>query len=498
MKHILLFLVIFLFFLKNFANSQNTFTYEIATEESEYITQILETDIGYIFLGYNGYDNSFERSSFISLIDKQGNQIQKTYFNRPDTSIIFFNALQNENGILIVGEAYNNNILSERNKIFLFQMNENFEIIKEVFCEINSELATQNVDLIKNIDNKYIVWGLALKNSVTPFFVLTQWSENLELENLKEYPSELGGGQVIRTLTEKSDLTGYYGIGPFNSQNRRVEFDLDFKIVSYIPIYTQLSYLHAIIETTSFLWHSDTTYLISQTIKNEEDIYYPECYLKISLVDTTNHTIINQVDFDYQNYYDRLSHYDALQQKGDYLYLASTKGFDKNLSYPYGYSESWISLRKMDLNLNIIWEKLYGGEDYFISFTMLPTEDGGCLLSACRSEPVGPTAENNTDAVIFKVDANGDLHTGIENPTIAAHNALLYPNPAKETLNLRTAVQYVPATLEVYNISGIKVFSENITATEQTINIASLTTGNYIFRIIFQNEIIETGKFIVE
>jgi len=120
MKHILLFLVIFLFFLKNFANSQNTFTYEIATEESEYITQILETDIGYIFLGYNGYDNSFERSSFISLIDKQGNQIQKTYFNRPDTSIIFFNALQNENGILIVGEAYNNNILSERNKIFLF------------------------------------------------------------------------------------------------------------------------------------------------------------------------------------------------------------------------------------------------------------------------------------------------------------------------------------------------------------------------------------------
>jgi len=202
-----------------------------------------------------------------------------------------------------------------------------------------------------------------------------------------------------------------------------------------------------------------------------------------------------------------IAQYDSLKQDmercmdfvyEDKIYILATHGYDNSgtIPQPWQQTPAYIYLARLDAELNVVWERYFGdGEYYYTGNMVYATNDGGAVI-------LGTFYDYNTvyekDLVIIKVDENGNLTTNIENKPQNLHNALLYPNPAKETLNLRTAVQYVPATLEVYNISGIKVLTENITATEQTINIASLTTGNYIFRIIFQNETIETGKFIVE
>jgi len=202
-------------------------------------------------------------------------------------------------------------------------------------------------------------------------------------------------------------------------------------------------------------------------------------------------------------------YYNTLGNNQEEMYHSYGIGMDVNTNKEifgaaiYGYigtevypsENNYIVIGKTDSLLNKKWEHFVGGDAYYLLLNVLACSDGGVLFSATRFDE----SINNQefDACFIKLNADG-CFTNIENKPQNLHNAILYPNPAKEMLNLRTAVQYVPATLEVYNISGIKVLTENITATEQTINIASLTTGNYIFRIIFQNETIETGKFIVE
>jgi len=182
----------------------------------------------------------------------------------------------------------------------------------------------------------------------------------------------------------------------------------------------------------------------------------------------------------------------AINEEKD-LFVACTYGYNGEIAFDE--KDNYTLISKMDTLLNKKWERFVGGDANYDLYNVFACNDGGVIFSTARYDE--NINNNERDACFIKLNADG-CFTNIENKPQNLHNALLYPNPAKETLNLRTAVQYVPATLEVYNISGIKVLAENITATEQTINIASLTTGNYIFRIIFQNETIETGKFIVE
>ncbi len=59
----------------------------------------------------------------------------------------------------------------------------------------------------------------------------------------------------------------------------------------------------------------------------------------------------------------------------------------------------------------------------------------------------------------------------------------LYPNPAKSTLNINT--KQIIDTIEIYDLNGRKVISQNFTA---QLNVAALSTGLYIVKLTADNK----------
>ncbi|CAM4426892.1 DUF7619 domain-containing protein [Flavobacterium terrigena] len=71
----------------------------------------------------------------------------------------------------------------------------------------------------------------------------------------------------------------------------------------------------------------------------------------------------------------------------------------------------------------------------------------------------------------------------------------VYPNPAKEVLNLKTKQDVTVYSLSIYSILGQQL--QTITNPEQTIDVSNLKTGNYFIKIVTDKGI-SSSKFIKE
>ena len=101
-------------------------------------------------------------------------------------------------------------------------------------------------------------------------------------------------------------------------------------------------------------------------------------------------------------------------------------------------------------------------------------------------------AEEN---VIYKI-SQGVL-TDIEEAHDAGFAmAVAYPNPGKEVLNIRTALQN--AYVEIYDLSGKLIYNQEITENITSINTTDWSDGVYIWKIIVDGKIAESGKWIKE
>jgi hypothetical protein len=158
---------------------------------------------------------------------------------------------------------------------------------------------------------------------------------------------------------------------------------------------------------------------------------------------------------------------------------------------------SWFIINNLKSNLDLNWQKFYGGDAYYQMWTMIATTDGGCLMAGTRYDYL--TQNNERDIFIIKVDANG-LVTGVndEPPLIPVHDAILYPNPATENVTIEFSQLYTSATLQLMDISGKTVFRSQLTSNRQTIDISAFPAGTYVYTIFNQKGLEETGKLVVE
>ena len=86
---------------------------------------------------------------------------------------------------------------------------------------------------------------------------------------------------------------------------------------------------------------------------------------------------------------------------------------------------------------------------------------------------------------------------GVEDQLDIQQSFTLFPNPADDQLTISYNQEGV-YILECYDLSGKLVQSETITNSEQVINISSLNSGMYLYRIKDGNKTIQTGKLIRE
>jgi hypothetical protein len=166
-----------------------------------------------------------------------------------------------------------------------------------------------------------------------------------------------------------------------------------------------------------------------------------------------------------------------------------------NVYNPYhSNSFSWYSLSCFDSLLNLKWTKYYGGDSYYFLRSIIATKDGGALLSGTRYDYLNP--DNEVDVYVLKVDSTG-IYTIIDETTdIELREAIVYPNPSRETLNIETGLK--DAEISLYNLNGKKIKTQELQQGVTRINLQNLASGMYFYRIMRQGKIVESGKWVKE
>ena len=155
--------------------------------------------------------------------------------------------------------------------------------------------------------------------------------------------------------------------------------------------------------------------------------------------------------------------------------------------------DSWVVIEQLDNDFNTLAEVYYGTNDdqiWYCAESITLTRDGGVLMT---SQTKKLTDQNQQGSVVVKFPA--EVFDGIEE----AHDnglkvAIAYPNPGKDVLNIRTALQN--AHVEIYDLSGKLVYNQQITDNITSINTTSWPSGTYIWKVIANGKEAESGKWI--
>jgi hypothetical protein len=92
---------------------------------------------------------------------------------------------------------------------------------------------------------------------------------------------------------------------------------------------------------------------------------------------------------------------------------------------------SWILVGQLDANLQPRYQRVYGGDGYYMTLNVLATSDGGCLVSSLLHDH----ELNKDDLFIMKLNPEG-LITGIDPLIVPLRYAIVWPNPAMDILNV--------------------------------------------------------------
>ncbi|HOW26196.1 MAG TPA: T9SS type A sorting domain-containing protein, partial [Bacteroidales bacterium] len=120
------------------------------------------------------------------------------------------------------------------------------------------------------------------------------------------------------------------------------------------------------------------------------------------------------------------------------------------------------------------------------------TSDGGCIMACIRYDHT--IQDYEWDVYILKVDSDG-LVTSIDDQNhIPISEAILYPNPGNDALNIRTGIP--DARIEMFDINGHLILSKEIKNHFESVNTSSLPSASYIYRICRNTDLIQSGIWI--
>ena len=93
---------------------------------------------------------------------------------------------------------------------------------------------------------------------------------------------------------------------------------------------------------------------------------------------------------------------------GSFIIVGNTRSADKDVSKNNGAADIWIL--KVSAEGNLIWEKTIGGSSFEVAKAIYKTQDNGFLIAgSSRSLDNGFQNKGQNDALILKIDENGNL-----------------------------------------------------------------------------------------
>ncbi len=170
-------------------------------------------------------------------------------------------------------------------------------------------------------------------------------------------------------------------------------------------------------------------------------------------------------------------------------------GGTTNFSFYFMPLPSWYFVIQTDSNLNVRWERFYGGDARYTMSCIKASKDGGCIVAGNKYAYLNDTIEQ-LDIHILKLNSEGLLVSTPEQPGIEMHEAIVFPNPGTDQIRFRIASQYKQSTFELFDMHGRIVLSEQVIGKWGEVNSTHLSPGTYVYRIFNQDGLFESGKWI--
>lgn len=161
--------------------------------------------------------------------------------------------------------------------------------------------------------------------------------------------------------------------------------------------------------------------------------------------------------------------------------------------------DSWIVIEHLTPEFNTI-STVFFGEEYdrkaYWAYGIEATEDGGVVLVSWEYDLISGQKRN----VVNKYPANA--LDGIEEANASGLKvAIAYPNPGRDALNIRTGLK--DAWVEIYDINGRLMQSQEITGSITSIPADTWPSGTYVWKVYANTStcpttLAETGKWVKE
>ena len=191
-----------------------------------------------------------------------------------------------------------------------------------------------------------------------------------------------------------------------------------------------------------------------------------------------------------------LANTEALCKSGDYLYLFGNPYTSSSL-IPYGNGKpSWNYVAKLDTNLNIIWEKLYGGDAFYLAADITADIDGGLLLLSVRNDL--HDGVNQLDVHLMKIDTAGST-VWVNNIKVREIGVDIFPNPTTSQLNINLkSPNKIIRQLQIIDLQGKKILQKQINAKQTKLDVSNLSKGVYILEGLTNTGESFSRKFVKE
>jgi len=481
MRQILL-LIFFLVF--NFVCGQSTFTLLISNPADERPGDIIELS-DHSFILSSGLVNAStnQAAQRFYKINIVGTITHDSIFENPNgTGTLSALVYINDTNIFCIGEWVN---LNEKCQIWVAGIDSGFNIHwnKKYQTDYNY---SWNYTAFVNSQAK-IIYGTSLFNSPPSghyYLFLQEFSPT---------------GDSIRSVMDSSviaplifDMMEFPSNGMYraavsgygqNSMGQLLMIDSSLTILNVDPIPNSVYWYNALkkINDSSYFLsgnkHINQSYDYAIMLLNENN----QCK-KISIIsqnDTINYAgIVQSMDF----------------LDPDRIFLGGTSNI--SLGGVFGQQNSWYALSNFDSALNLRWTKYYGGDAYYLLQSVVATQDGGAILVGTRYDY--PTQSNQCDIYLVKVNENGVLTNNDHNQPPPVHDAIVFPNPGSNHLIIESGPQISGAEFRMTSIDGKQVIAKTLIERKTTLETQFLPPGSYVWQILFNNKVIESGKWIKE
>jgi hypothetical protein len=475
MKKLMVYLI--LIFTVLFASGQDGLYFhqtQPETDEMLYAMEINETGDLYLSGKSMSPTGQWEKS-WLYRIDEQGQKVDSLVFTDVDVSMYQVESI--ESNQLLIFALRKVDGLNYREHV-VFRTDANLNILEEKsFLTDAGDILT---GVVRQENSGAYVAAITVNTPTYPDVLFMRFSQTGD--SLLYHRLNVTGTDVVFDVLEKPDASGYYAFMVSDSifynvlytRECRLELTEDLRPVEFRKLPSGMKGPYSAIRK------NDSLYFLSSRIEENDGLYND---LQVGLMDTAQNLYDQKLfgDFHVEDY--PVTRHAIVSTNDGHLYLAGMYNASTQFEYPNIFSE--VALVKMDEDMNLLWEKTYGGDAYYETRDMLCDNEQGVAIALRRYNKDVQTDE--FDIAILRTDADGDV---LFVRDLFQHNKSvgLYPNPVSQHLNIDLPDDCSPQRIEIIDSRGRLVMTPD-PAQSRRVDASSLPAGYYQIRVTGKNAV---------